>query len=309
MKITVIGHLCFDLPGEGQNPEDQIEYGGIFYSLATLANLAGPDDRIYPVFGVGRNDYDGFMERLRIYTNVNPAGIFIMDGPTNQVRVLSQNGTSGRVECSMHIAPPIPFFRIEPFLDTDGVLINMISGFDISVETLDEIRMRTREQGTPIHFDVHSLTMGIDAHNVRFRRPLTDWRRWCFMLQSIQMNETEAAGLTTERYDEPALINQMMPLMVQTLIITQGKKGATLILQEKKKLERHEIAPVQSGSSIDPPGCGDVFGAAFFYAQLNHKDAVAAAESANRIAAWKSTFMGSSLLDSVHDHLDLAGPE
>ena len=90
----------------------------------------------------------------------------------------------------------------------------MISGFDITLETLDLIRMEVRDQGTPIHFDFHSLTLGIDADDKRFRRPLPDWRRWCFMLHSIQLSEQEALGLTTERYNEEDLVNQLMPLMV-----------------------------------------------------------------------------------------------
>ena len=87
----------------------------------------------------------------------------------------------------------------------------------------------------PIHFDFHSLTLGTDQEFKRFRRPLTDWRRWCFMLNSIQMSEEEALGLSAERYDEKTLINHLMPLMVETLLITRSERGVTVIVQDIHK--------------------------------------------------------------------------
>lgn len=306
MKITLIGHLCLDFPADEIDDATErrgFEYGGIFYSVATLANFASPADRIIPVFGVGEADYDNLIDRLKNYPNVDRSGIYKISGPTNQVRVISQNGIEGRIECSTHFAPPIPFSRIEPFLNSNGVLVNMVSGFDITLETLDHIRMLIRDRGIPIHFDIHSLTLGVDDRSRRFGRPLTDWRRWCFMLNSIQLNQQEAAGLTAERYDEATLIKQVMSLMVQALVITRGKEGATVILQEHKKLSRHEIAPIETGSTVDPPGSGDVFGAVFFHHYLKSKSPIAAAELANRIAAWKSTFSGSEKLDSLQERL------
>lgn len=172
----------------------------------------------------------------------------------------------------------------------DGILINMISGFDISLETLDQIRMEVRNDGTPIHFDFHSLTLGVDKESKRFRRPLTDWRRWCFMLHSIQLSEIEAQGLTAERYDEPGLINQLMPLMVGNLLITRGQRGVTLIQQRQKKLTRHDFEGLALSSAPDPTGCGDVFGAAYLSRLIHVKDPVAAAQFANRAAAINTTF-------------------
>ena len=55
----------------------------------------------------------------------------------------------------------------------------MVSGADITLETLGYIQMETREHGISIHFDFISLTLGTDEEYKRFRRPITDWRRWC----------------------------------------------------------------------------------------------------------------------------------
>ena len=302
MTITVIGHLCIDqhhLPS-GEHPQER--FGGIMYSLATLANLMSESDTVYPVFPVGTDEYNRTMEFLQRYPNINTKGIYTIDSPTNRVMLFYSETGNSRTECSKHISPPIPLERIKPFLTTDAVLVNMVSGFDITLETLDYIRMEVREKHTPIHFDFHSLTLGVDEHAKRFRRPLSDWRRWCFFVNSIQMSEEEAAGLTAEHYDEPALVNQLMPLMVQSLLITRSERGATLVHQVNKKLTRHEIPGVTAHETVDPTGCGDVFGAAFLYYSLKTQDALQAATFANSIAAFKASARGAEAMDSLKAH-------
>lgn len=301
MKITVIGHLCLDvihLPAEEGGKEVQ-SFGGITYTLLTLANLVSPQDTILPVFGVGGDEYDEFMALLGRYPTIDRSGIFRLNRPTNHVHLFYESNGQ-RVECSKEISDPIPFEKIKPFLSTDGVLINMVSGFDITLETLDLIRMEVRDRGTPIHFDFHSLTLGVDRNEKRFRRPLTDWRRWCFMINSIQMSEVEAHGLTAERLDEPRLVNQLMPLMVNALIVTRDERGITLVEQHNKKLERHEIAGVPT-QAVDPTGCGDVFGAAFLAHYLKEKNYRTAALFANEAAAFKASFSGLEGLDRLKE--------
>ncbi|MEX1277347.1 MAG: PfkB family carbohydrate kinase [Bacteroidota bacterium] len=294
MKLVLIGHLAKDvhhLPPQNGAEEVHESLGGIMYSLATASFMLGSEGRVTPVFGVGEKDHESVIQTLESFGNVETKGVFKVKGPTNEVHFFP--GADGaQVQCSKHLTPPIPFAKIKPHLDADGVLINMASGFDLTLETLDYIRMQVRDQGTPIHFDFHSLTLGIDQDQRRFRRPLTDWRRWCFMIHSIQMNEKEAAGLSSERYDEPTLINQLLPLMVQSLLITRGARGATLIRQEHKKAFRHEIPAVLAAEVIDTTGCGDVFGAAWFIESIRTKDMEKAASIASAFASRKATLRG-----------------
>ena len=309
MIITVIGHLCKDVvhqPHESEQPQES--FGGIMFSILTLANLMGEKDVIQPVFGVGQADHESLMEQLKPYKNIDTTGIFKFKGQTNQVHLFYQKDARTRIECSNNIAPPIPFNRIKPYLDGDGVLINMISGSDITLETLDYIRMEIRERGVPVHFDFHSLTLGIDQEFKRFRRPLTDWRRWCFMLDSIQMSEEEALGLSAERYDEATLTNHLMPLMVSTLLSTRSEQGASVIVQDiHKKLTRKDIPGVSFGDAIDATGCGDVFGAAFFYQNIKSKDPFFAAEVANSAAALNTTFQRAAQLEGLWEKLEERG--
>ena len=299
-KVTVIGHLARDVYHRMNGGKEEVveTLGGIYYSIAALSVALAPEDKIFPVFGIREDEYDKIVEQLQRFGNVDPKGVYKTKEQTNEVHFFS-TPSGGRTECSKHIASPIPFSKIKPYLDVNGVQINMASGFDILLETLDNIRMSIRDDGIPIHFDFHSLTLGIDDTQTRFRRPLSDWRRWCFMLHSIQLSEQEAAGLTAERYDETTLVNQMMPLMVSGLVITRGESGATLVRQEHKKLFRHNVPGIAVSTTVETVGCGDVFGAAFFAEYLTSKDFVRAAEAGNRAASFKSTFRGPDGLESL----------
>ena len=254
MTITVVGHLCLDVIHHS-NGEETRSYGGIFFSLVTLANLLGPKDSILPVFGVGKSDYDAFIERLQSYSNIDTSGIYKFNGPTNQVDLLYQDEHE-RTECSQYIAEPIPWKKIHSSLETNMVLVNMISGFDITLETLDALRMEVREGHIPVYMDVHSLTLGISADAKRFHRPVVDWRRWFFWLHAAQMNETEAAVLTPERFDETTLAKQTLALNTKAIFITRGSRGYTAFIDEHKQTQRIDESGIAGDLAVDSTGWG-----------------------------------------------------
>ncbi|MGA9408691.1 MAG: carbohydrate kinase family protein [Bacteroidota bacterium] len=290
MKLSIIGHLCLDVIHRSDGTEKK-GYGGIYFAVGAMASIASDTDTVFPVFGVGEKEFDAVRQLLAKYPNVNTDGIFSFEGETNQVHLFYSDKET-RTECSKHISSPIPFSRIEPFLPVHGIFLDMISGLDITLETLDQIRLAVRPKNTPIHLDVHSLTLGVDAEASRYRRAVSEWRRWCFMINSVQMNEEEAAGLTVERYDEEALAKQMLPLMVNALCVTRGARGVTVFQQEHKHLLRKEFPGIPTGSN-DPTGCGDVFGSAFLYQYCKTKNFESSAKFANEVASANSAFSGS----------------
>ncbi len=294
MTITVIGHLCLDEinPAGGGTSRS---YGGIYFALATLAEVLLPGDRVRPVFGVGKEEYQDFIAHLARWPNVDTSGIFRMGGPTNSVSLLyGQGDGSGRIEVSRDIADPIPYKKIHTFLDADMVMVNMISGFDVTLETLDEIRMRTRDLNVPVFLDVHSLTLGVRDDFQRYRAPVDIWRRWLFMLHTVQMNTEEAASLSPEKFTEEEMVKQTLALNTHNLCLTRGADGCTLFVNEKKHIIRHDIEGVAVNDTVDPTGCGDVFGAAYCAHFVHSADVRAAAEYANTVAAAKSEIMGSA---------------
>lgn len=300
MHITVIGHICNDVI---HNPdgEEVKGYGGIYYSLVSLANLLDENVIIYPVFGIGSKDYNNLIEDLSKYKNIDTSGIYKTEGQTNTVHLYYQND-SHRIECSLDIAKPIPFKKIKPYLDVNMLLINMISGFDITLETLDEIRIAVRDEGTPIYLDLHSLTLGISEDGKRFRRPVSDWRRWLFMLHAVQMNEEEAAGLSIESKDEEYLIKQITSLDTNNVIITRGANGCTLYKDVHKKIHKYEYKIENNIKTVDTTGCGDVFAAAYCAKYLYVKDVEQSVEYANRVASFKATLSSSGELKKLSEY-------
>jgi sugar/nucleoside kinase (ribokinase family) len=300
MTVTVIGHLCLD---EIHHPDGKITggYGGIYFTVATLAHILPPGDTVRPVFGVGKEDHAQFVEVLESLGNVDASGVFKMQRPTNRVSLEYHDG-SARLEISRDISDPIPWKKIQPALDADLVLVNMISGSDVTLETLDEIRMKTRDRGVPVYFDLHSLSLGIRPGFERFHRPVDTWRRWLFMLHAAQMNEDEAAALTPERYSEEDFVKQTLALNTRALLLTRGAGGCTLFVNEKKHVARHDFPAVPVVGTADPTGCGDVFGAAFCAHLVRSGDFPAAAAFANAVAGAKASLPGSGDLARLSVH-------
>jgi sugar/nucleoside kinase (ribokinase family) len=235
---------------------------------------------------------------MRSYPNVDVSGIYKFNGPTNSVH-LYYNADQKRSECSEHIAEPIPWKKIKPSLDTDMILINMISGFDVTLETLDMIRMEVREAHVPIYFDVHSLTLGLNEDFTRDHRPVSEWRRWLFMIHAVQLNEEESQILTPDTLDEQNLAHQVLTLYTKALIVTRGKNGCTVFIDEHKRTKRFDVDGISAGDRIDPTGCGDVFGAAYCARFLYSKNIAASVEFANRVAAFNAQSPGSAGIDML----------
>src|SRR5512146_2714468 len=99
MTITVIGHLSIDELHTETSPSapDGISerFGGIFSALVTLASLAGPDDVIHPVFGVGEKEYELVKKKLEEFPVVDTSGIYRVKGSTNRVLYFTGNNGSG----------------------------------------------------------------------------------------------------------------------------------------------------------------------------------------------------------------------
>jgi len=291
MKILVVGHFCLDVIHPRIGPRTE-SYGGIYYALVTLASLLAKDDTIKPVFGVNKNDYPSLIEHLREFPNIDTAGIFKFDEPTNTVELFYADRFN-RKERSTGIAAPISYQKIRRHLSVDGVLINMISGFDLTLETLDHIRMAIRSHGIPLHFDFHSLTLGVDGKNGRFRRPVEEWRRWAFMDDTVQLNEEEIAGLSGQSMTEQETAGHLLTLGVKGVVVTRGPGGATLYRNDRKKVIREDVPGAEVGDITDPTGCGDVFGAAFLVHALRTRDLPGAVRSANDIAGQRLGVVGS----------------
>jgi len=301
MKVLVLGHLCLDVIHPAQGAEIE-SYGGIYYSVATLASLLEPRDKVVPVFGVHRAEHRAILERLEHFPNVDLSGIFPFEEPTNRVHLYYKRD-GNRIECSKDISAPIAFDRIKRVLAVDAVLINMISGFDITLETMDNIRMAVRGDKIPIHFDFHSLTLGLNDAHERRRRPVEEWRRWAFMVDTLQLNEEEIAGLPVEPMSERQIAGHLLTLGVKGVLVTRGERGVSVYRNDQKHVVRTDISGIPANGEGEPTGCGDVFGAAFILHYVRTSDLLASAEFANRAGAAKARMRGADQLQNFRDGL------
>lgn len=282
MKLLVLGHLSVDV-FHAPDGSEQETAGGLFRALQALSDASGKADRIIPVAGVNRKDGPAIRERLAAMPGVETDGLFAQDTPLHRVHYYFRSEEE-YVECTKDLAPPIPFHKIKPHLDVNGILINMTSGVDLTLNTLDEIRMSVRGEDIPIHLDIHNLTLGVNERNERFRRPIAEWRRWAFMIGTVQMNQEEVAGLTLEALTEEQTVGHLLTLGVKGVVVTRGAHGVSIFENEHKKVSRTDLPGPETPAQGPPVGHGDVFGATFFLHYLKNRDLLAAATKAQAAA-------------------------
>jgi hypothetical protein len=283
MKIVVIGHYSRDVVHEPGGCVVERE-GGLYHCVSALSARAEKLDRIVPVAGLSSTEFEEVSRRFSALPGVDTSALFPVKEPAHRVEYFPVAGGS-RVACVKQMALPIGFERFKKHCDADALLVNMFSGRDLTLETMDELRMAVRGGETRIHLDFHNLTLGIDEGGVRVRRPLATWRRWAFMVDVVQLNEEEIAGLSVEPMGEAQTVGHLLTLGVKWVIVTRGSRGATLFSSEHKKVIRRESTPVPAVDATVPVPAGDLFGGAFLLELVRTGDPGAAIDVAARETA------------------------
>lgn len=283
-KITVIGTINKDsiIFSNGKRTES---FGGIFYNLSALSGLGGERLEIYPVCNLGYDVYDEVISALKRFGNVNLNGISKVKRKNNHALLLIDENNQ-REEILKNRVPVLRFKQIKPFLDSQMILVNFISGFDIGLTDLKRIRKNTISL---IYLDIHSLTLGIDETGRRYLRMPRNWREYIKTADFVQTNLPElnvlSGGKVKSLTDIRSFGIYILNLGPQVLLVTLGEKGAVMIYREgeRVKFERCQGAKVQGFK--DATGCGDVFSAGFLTHYLGTKDLIQTLDFANRMAA------------------------
>jgi sugar/nucleoside kinase (ribokinase family) len=129
------------------------------------------------------------------------------------------------------------------------------------------------------------------------------------MIHAAQMNEDEARVLTPEKLDEMSLAKHTLALNTKVLHITRGNRGCTSFIDDHKHVRRVDCDGVELKKVVDSTGCGDVFAAAYCAHYMRTGDIEASAAFANKVAAAKAGFAGSSPIDALSAFRLLAGEE
>lgn len=187
MKYLIIGEPCVDMIHEADGKIIH-SYGGILYSIISLAVLTGEGNTVQPVMNLGSDEYDNITNLLSKYPNINLDGIFRVSHPTRKVNLyynMYNSGNLARMETSTEPTHTISYESTEKFLpDTDAILINMISGVDITLDTL--MKLRKNFNGF-MHIDIHNLVMKTNPDGSREHTNLEGWREWCSNTDTVQI--------------------------------------------------------------------------------------------------------------------------
>jgi hypothetical protein len=314
MKFGVIGEPCIDFIHRGGRESKSL--GGILYSIISLAVIA-PAQEVYPIMNLGSDEYENIAGFLSHFPNIKTDYVNKVEHKTRVVNLYYKGievefdspetgkpKTYDREESSTEPTLPVEYETIEPVLnELDGILINMVSGIDISLDTLK--RLRKSFTGY-MHAEMHNIVMKTDAHGNRTQVSVPDWEQWCMHSDTLQMNESEMnamhGGKISEYEFAERVLNPGNSSHGKALVVTRGKRGSSLFRKIEKKvmgeiyteIDKTDLAAVESHNFVDSTGCGDVFAACFFYKNIsgNGNNYTASFKFANRMASLKSTLRG-----------------
>jgi sugar/nucleoside kinase (ribokinase family) len=151
----------------------------------------------------------------------------------------------------------------------DGILINMITGFDITLDQLIKIR---NDYSGLIFIDIHTLSRGLNKDYKREFRTIPDFQDWAKCLDIIQVNQSELYTLSNKK-NEMEIVEELFSLGVKIICVTKGEFGARVYYKNQNEIASYFVA----ARKINNPnviGCGDVFGASFFYSYIRNKNAI-----------------------------------
>lgn len=313
MKLGVIGEPCIDYIHREKKGADKT-LGGILYSAVSLAVIA-KDDEVYPIFNLGNDEYDYIINFLSQFKNIKTDYICKVN---QNVRVVNlyYNKSQGiefvcpetglnkiydREENSTEPTAPVEYPVIEPALNIlDGLLINMVSGRDITLDTLKKVRNSFSKH---IHLDLHNVVMKTNEKGERKQAPVENWKEWCICCDTLQMNESEINIVSPEHLNEYGFAETILSLedkKPKALIVTRGKSGITLFLKKEKnvlgeqytEIDKKDLPAKELENFADSTGCGDVFASSFLYKISSAYDYETAVNFSNKIAGCKSTLHG-----------------
>ena len=321
MRIGIVGSLVWDLIyGRDQLAPPVEEWGGIAYALAGLDASLPPDWEIVPLIKVGRDLSAEAQDLLRGLSRLAPGARCVeVTAPNNRV-VLQYQSTERRCERMAGGVPGWTWAELGPMVrDLDAIYLNFISGFELCLGTAQALR-----QGFagPIYADLHSLFLGMQQDGMRVLQPLPNASAWFSCFDMVQLNEDEMQQLTP---DPLTLAADALGAGVSLLTVTLGPKGvayvaapgfdgladsrsvgqsvsrsgvdpfqAPTVRPSDRPTVRTALIPAANVETLDPTGCGDVFGAAAFARLLAGDSIEAALRHATALAARNAGFRGAS---------------
>jgi len=298
-RVGVIGSFVWDII-HGRDPHDAPveEWGGITYALGALEAALPESWEIVPIVKVGSDLAPRARDFLGGLRKIAPdAGPIEVPHQNNRVTIHYQ---SAERRCE-HLTGGVPgwsWLGLKPLLaDVDALYINLISGFELDLETAQLIRAHF---AGPIYCDMHSLLLARHADGMRYLQPLPNAAAWFRCFDIVQVNEDEMSMMAP---DPLALAAMATAAGVKALNVTLGPRGVAYVaapgFERLSDLDRNALAPSTGAVRTelipavpprdldggDPTGCGDVWGATYYSRLLAGDDIRSAMRAAAAAAA------------------------
>jgi hypothetical protein len=305
----------------GRDPRDAPveEWGGITYALGALDAALAPDWELVPILKVGSDLAQSAREFVAALDRAAPDAAPIEVPQQNNRVALHYLSDERRCERLSGGVPAWSWLGLKPLLNNlDALYINLISGFELDLETAQLIRQHFRG---PIYCDIHSLLLAVQPDGMRTLRPLANPGAWCRCFDLIQVNEDEMSMMAS---DPMALAAIAFAEGVSSIAITLGPRGVVYFaapgfdrlsdLQRTVlggppgaiRTARVEAKARRLSGPGDPIGCGDVWGATYFSRLLAGDNLDAAIDRALDAAARNVDHRGATgLADYLRGELSI----
>ena len=278
MKLLIIGHSVADIIISEST--QVIKPGGIAYSVAGIKSFINNSDEIYLCSALD----DKFRYLFNdLYRGINNSYIQKID--SMPVVELNIPADGERMEKYSNLPGNLSHQNIN-FNLIDGIYINMVSGFDISLQQLTEIRENFNGM---IYFDVHTLSRGVNNNLNREFRKIPGFKNWAECIDILQANEMELKTLS-DKSTESEIVQQLIEYGISQLVITRGDKGAAAYYSDASAIKSVSINAIKI-NSYNKVGCGDVFGALYFYNYISTKNISTALNFANTAAGITTSYI------------------
>jgi len=286
LKIVIIGTIVKDRI-RFMDGSERLSWGGLLYSISALLSLMDESDKLIPVSYAGEEAWDVLSRLSRRDQRLKLEGLVRTELENNQV-VLHYRDESERDEYSLQPFPELQYDHILKFSDANIIFVNMISGWDVSLDALCELRRRS---SALIALDLHSLTLGRAEDGLRYWKKFNA-AQWIEQSDITQCNKNEFQALGGDIENPHIFYEQSCIKGHQVVNLTLSYRGSLTMKGGDQGISIFHIeAPAEIGV-VDPTGCGDAFLAAFTLEYFYTRDVRKAAGRANLVAGLSGTFKG-----------------